>query len=195
MEIQAGVPGKLAPGVMAGLARYRHKVFIEKLGWELPSAQGLELDQYDRDDTLYVVARSPVGDVIGTARLLPTVRPYLLGEVFPQLMGGHPPPCDPEVWELSRFAATDVQSADGNALSQFSSPVVIALLEEVLMVAARHAVRRLITVSPLGVERLLRRYGFVACRAGPPLVINGHPIFACWIEVGQRLIRPACICG
>ena len=50
-------------------------------------------------------------------------------------------------------------------------------------IARRHGVQRIITVSPLGVERLLRREGFRAHRAGPPMVIGGHPIFACWIEV------------
>ncbi|MDI9690539.1 acyl-homoserine-lactone synthase, partial [Burkholderia cenocepacia] len=49
--------------------------------------------------------------------------------------------------------------------------------------AAERGVQRLITVSPLGIERLLRRAGFLAHRAGPPMIIDGHPIFACWIEV------------
>lgn len=186
MEILTGTPDVLAHGVMRSLAQYRHTVFVEKLGWNLLGQNGLELDQFDRDDTIYVVARGPENKIMGTARLLPTERPYLLGEVFPQLMGGHPPPCDPEVWELSRFAATDFQSAQGNALSQFSSPIVVELLQEALRVAACHGVRRLISVSPLGIERLLRRYGFVAHRAGPPMIINGHPIFACWIEVRHR---------
>jgi hypothetical protein len=43
--------------------------------------------------------------------------------------------------------------------------------------------QRLITVSPLGIERLIRRLGLQAHRAGPPMIIHGHAIFACWIEV------------
>ena len=46
--------------------------------------------------------------------------------------------------------------------------------------------QRLITVSPLGIERLLRREGFRAHRAAPPQIIDGHPIFACWIDVTPR---------
>jgi len=184
VEILTGKPVALAPDVMVAIARYRHRVFIEKLGWELSARNGLELDQFDHAETLYVAARDASGEIVGTARLLPTERPYLLGEVFPQLMGDAEPPCDPLVWELSRFAAADFFSGNGDALSQFSSPVAVELLEAVLTEAARHGIRRLITVSPLGIERLLRRYGFQARRAASPQLVGGQPVFACWIEVG-----------
>jgi len=188
LKISAGKPASLGPGLMEALARYRHRVFIDKLGWKLMANEGLELDQFDRDDTLYVVAHTHAGDVVGTARLLPTERPYLLGEIFPQLMAGAELPCDREVWELSRFAATDLSAPRESALSQFSSPIAVALLGYALRVAASHGVQRLITVSPLGVERLLRREGFAARRAAPPLVIDGHEVFACWIEATDSVL-------
>ncbi|MCR6480879.1 GNAT family N-acetyltransferase [Variovorax sp. ZS18.2.2] len=188
MEILAGRADALAPGLMSGLARYRHRVFVEKLGWNLACPDGAELDQFDRADTLYLVARRDDGELVGTARLLPTHRPYLLGDVFPQLMGASPLPNTPDVWELSRFAAVDFDARAAGPLSQFSSVITIDLLRKALSLAARKGVRRLISVSPLGVERLLRTAGFRARRAGPPLVINGQSIFACWIEVqGQPL--------
>ncbi len=152
------------------------------LGWELNTQNGLELDQFDHDDTLYVVAQDESGHVNGCARLLPTDQPYLLGDVFPQLLNGLPPPCTPEVWELSRFAAVDFANRTVSALGQFSSPIAVGLLQKSIEYAAAHGAKRIITVSPVGVERLLRRAGFRAHRAGPPMVIDGHPIFACWIE-------------
>lgn len=187
MDIIAGTRNTLAEDMMNGLARFRYQVFVETLGWDLPCSDGRELDQFDREDTVYLVARK--GDqVVGTARLLPTHRPYLLGEVFPQLMAQQPLPKDSAVWELSRFTAVDLDSTPvGGASRQFSSPIAVELLHSVLQFAAEHGVRRLITVSPLGIERLLRRAGFLAHRAGPPIVIDGHPIFACWIEVPQSL--------
>ncbi|MFT3803135.1 MAG: acyl-homoserine-lactone synthase [Burkholderiaceae bacterium] len=185
MEIIAGTPNTLAEDMMDGLARFRYRVFVEMLGWDLPCSDGLELDQFDREDTVYLVARNASG-VVGTARLLPTHRPYLLGEVFPQLTGGRPVPADASVWELSRFTTVDFNAAPvGGAARQFSSPIAVELLNSALKVAAENGARRLITVSPLGIERLLRRAGFLAHRAGPPMVIDGQPIFACWIEVPQ----------
>jgi len=182
MQVITGSPETLPNGMYSKVARYRHQVFVEQLGWQLHTRDGAELDQFDRPDTVYVVAQDDEGHVFGCARLLPTNRPYLLGEVFPQLLNGLLPPCSLDVWELSRFAAVDL-NGQAPMLGQFSSPVTIKLLQESIACAASYGAKRLITVSPIGVERLLRRAGFHAHRAGPPMVIGGHPIFACWIEL------------
>ncbi len=185
MEILAGTPALLSADVMSGLARYRHKVFVEKLGWELACEEGHEYDQFDHDKTTYVVAQSKNGAVVGSARLLPTSHPYLLGEIFPELMGGLPLPKSDDIWELSRFAAVDFDSdSKATPMLQYSSPVAIELMQSVIQLAASFGVERLIAVTHLGVERLLRRAGFIAHRAAPPVVVDGHPLFACWIEVG-----------
>lgn len=180
MNIATGTAGCLPREVYAGFARYRQKVFVERLGWQLNCDDGMELDQFDGPDTLYVIARSPAGKVIGGARLLPTTGRYLLAEVFPQLLGGRPAPCSPDVWEVSRFAAMDLDHVRDHDTG-FSSPAAIGLLEATIDAASDRGAQRLITVSPLGVERLLRKAGFDAYRAGPPTVVDGHPLFACWI--------------
>jgi len=183
MNLTVGQTDTLSRELYTKTAKYRYKVFIETLGWELQTRNGEELDQFDRPDTLYVVAQDEEGHVNGCARLLPSNRPYLLGEVFPQLMNGQPVPCSPDVWELSRFASVDFNAASTSALSQFSSELTIKLLHAAIDCAAAHGAKRLITVSPIGIERLLRRTGVHAHRAGPPMIIGGHPIFACWIEI------------
>lgn len=182
MQFISGEPRVLRPSLMVDMARYRHKVFVEKLGWQLECENSLEYDQFDRDDTVYVVAQNDAAEVIGTARLLPTTRPYLLSEVFPQLLHGAAPPSSPDVWELSRFAAVDFSTGTGSALEQFSSPIMMNLLRTSMASAAARGAKRFITVSPLGVERLLRRLGFQAHRLAPPLIVDGHPIFACSIS-------------
>ncbi|WP_332879236.1 acyl-homoserine-lactone synthase [Massilia sp. S19_KUP03_FR1] len=165
--------------------QYRQKVFVETLGWDLQTRDGMELDQFDRPDTLYLVSQDDDGIVNGCARLLPTHQPYLLGEVFPELMQGQALPRSPDVWELSRFAAVDFHARGGSALAQFSSGIAVQLLRQAINCAAAHGAKRLITVSPIGIERLLRHTGVHAHRAGPPMIIDGHPIFACWIEVDE----------
>jgi hypothetical protein len=37
---------------MADVARYRHEIFVEALGWRLQSASALKYDQFDREDTV-----------------------------------------------------------------------------------------------------------------------------------------------
>lgn len=187
MNVIAGVPKQLPEGVFSGVSRYRHRVFVEKLGWQLKTQNGIELDQFDRPDTIYIVCQDEYGQINGCARLLPTDKPYLLGEVFPQLLNGLPPPCSSEVWEISRFAAVDFNQPVTSVESQFSSPITVRLLQESIACAIAHGAKRLITVSPVGVERLLHRVlrqsGYIVHRVGPPMIVGGHPIFSCWIEL------------
>lgn len=183
MRFLSGTPSDLQPGLVTSVARFRHKVFVQKLGWQLQCENALEYDQFDRDDTVYVVAQNDAEEIVGTARLLPTIRPYLLGEVFPQLLNGLPPPASAEIWELSRFAAIDFNAKTTCALGQFSSSIAVDLLRASLKSASAHGAKRLITVSPLGIERLLRCAGISAHRAGPPVIVDGSPIFACWISI------------
>lgn len=96
------------------------------------------------------------------------------------------PPHSEEIWELSRFAAVDLNKAGTPATHQLSSPIAIGLLNGVIHCAKTLGAKRLITVSPIGIERLLRHAGFRAHRAGPPMVLGGHPLFACWIEVNGQ---------
>lgn len=182
MDIVSGTLEVLPRGVYSKVGQYRHKVFVEQLGWDIPTQDGMELDQFDRPDTMYVVAQDSEGEVFGCARLLPTTRPYLLGELFPQLLNGLPPPSSPWLWELSRFAAVDYRSQTILETNQVSSPIAIKLLKESICCAAAQGAKQLITVSPVGVIRLLRMAGFQIPRVGPSKVIHGHPVLACWIE-------------
>lgn len=190
MDIVSGSKADMPDGLYAELAIYRHKVFVEMLGWELHTDCSYELDQFDRPDTVYVIVRDDAHRITGCARLLPTTKPYLLAEFFPQLLNGLPAPCAEDVWELSRFAAVDVTDASRTARDQLSSPVAVTLLQNAIQTASILGARRLITVSPIGVERLLRQAGFRAQRAGPPMVIGGHPLFGCWIDVESERRPP-----
>ena len=56
--------------------RQRHKVFKERLKWQVPSVDGLEFDEYDHPETLYLLCHDDAGRQIGSARILPTTGPY-----------------------------------------------------------------------------------------------------------------------
>lgn len=184
MDIITGNSANLSGNLYTRVAHYRHKIFIERLGWELVTKNNEELDQFDRPDTIYIIAQDHNEQIQGCARLLPTDKPYLLGEVFPQLIPqGMPLPNSSDIWELSRFAAVDLESQNSASVGQFSSSIAIGLLQAAIDCAAAQGAKRIITVSPVGVERLLRKAGFNAHRAGPPMIIDGYPLFACWIEV------------
>ncbi|MDX1368499.1 acyl-homoserine-lactone synthase [Pseudomonas sp.] len=164
------------------MGRYRYEVFIERLGWDLKTPEQFECDQFDVDDAHYVIAENGQGDINGCARLLPTTRPYLLSEVFAPLLGGKPSPRGDDIWELSRFAALDLGRASCRG-EQASSDSAIALLKAAMTYAQQRGVTSLVSVSPLGVERLLKRGGIRFERLAPPRVINTQSLFACRMSV------------
>lgn len=103
--------------LVASFLRLRKDVFIEKLDWQLYHADAMEFEQYDRLDTVYIIAHE--GDrVLGGARLLRTDRTmgiysYMLRDAFHELLPAIPPEvCESEppqsesVWELTRFFST-----------------------------------------------------------------------------------------
>lgn len=161
---------------------YRYCVFVERLNWTLPSAgAGLEVDQFDRDDTYHVCVRD-AGATIGYARLLPTTEPYLLSEVFPELMDGASIPRSPAVWELSRFCSVDLRSpSESRRQADFWG--CQAVLRAAVQCALEHGVSRLIAVSAVAMERILSRLGVNASRASPTMQLHGHNVFAFWIDL------------
>lgn len=183
MGITAGQTAELSEQLLSDMARQRHEVLFGVQGWDRQFGGGQALDEFDRPDTVYVVGQDEAGKPNGCVRLLPTIRPYPLASTLPGLLNGMPAPCSPEVWELSRLSAVDFNARTAAALSQYSSETAVKLLKAALATAACLGAKQVITVAPVGVERLLRRAGILARRSGPPLIVDGHPLFACWIAL------------
>jgi acyl-homoserine lactone synthase len=83
--------------------RLRHEIFVGERQWTaLQRPDEREIDAYDNDDTVYLLALD--GErVIGGHRLYPTTKPNMIGEVFPHLAGVRGAPSDPLIWEWSRY--------------------------------------------------------------------------------------------
>jgi len=184
LTILEGTASELRAVTEAELAAYRYEVFVQSLGWKLPCDPGIERDQFDRNDTVYVVAKESDGSIGGCARLLPTTKPYLLAEVFPQLLGQTPPPSDTSVWELSRFST---QSRSGVPFGRDEMRRrFCTLFAAVVEAATERGATRLITFTALGVERILRSIGMHAHRLGPPQLVDSEPVLAMWIELDDQ---------
>jgi N-acyl-L-homoserine lactone synthetase len=145
--------------------------------------EGIERDEYDNDNTIYFVVQDAIGNVTACTRLLPTVTPCMLHHLFGELLGDNPPPRDPRVWELSRFATSVRKSGDGRALA-LSEPT-LQLLREVLHFAGRHGVERLVLVTSVAIERLLIRSGFPVHRVAAPCRMPDGLFVALFIDVEE----------
>lgn len=83
--------------------RIRHEVFVNERGWKaVERMDGRDIDAFDRDDTVYLVAID--GDrVVGGQRLVPTTAPHMLSEIFSDLAAVRGVPTGSSIWEASRY--------------------------------------------------------------------------------------------
>jgi acyl-homoserine lactone synthase len=89
----------------------RRHVFVDLLKWDVPVLDGrFELDEFDDGHATYVIVADEAGDHLGSARLLPTTRPHILGSLFSNLCAA-PPPVGPRVFEITRFCLSRRQNA------------------------------------------------------------------------------------
>ena len=83
--------------------RLRHEIYVKERGWTaLESEDGLEMDDYDDERTIYCLAIDDSGEVLGGLRLYPTTGPHLLLDHFPNLVDGEIPR-GPDIYELTRY--------------------------------------------------------------------------------------------
>lgn len=186
MQTTYAKASQLKLGELNQVFSYRHAIFVERLGWDLPSAgAGLEIDQFDRPDTFHVVGRDRHGQACGYARLLPTTQSYLLGEVFPALLDGAPIPRSPSVWEVSRFCSVELDAPAGRQ-RQADLWGCQAMLRATVQCALEQGATHLIAVSTIAMERILQRLAVHAYRAGPTMDMYGHRVFAFWIRLDDK---------
>ena len=108
--------------------RFRHKIFVEEAGWEpLRKPDGLERDAFDDEYAIHMLLYDQ-RQLVGYQRLLPTVRPYLLTEIYPQLCDG-PPPASESTYELTRFAVDRVYRGDEMSISWAVAKLVLGYVE------------------------------------------------------------------
>jgi acyl homoserine lactone synthase len=62
------------------------------------------------------------------------------------------------------------------------------MLASVVECAAKLGARQLIGVTFLSMERLFRRIGVHAHRAGPAQRIDGRMVVACWIDIDSQTL-------
>ena len=71
--------------LLAGMFADRKRLFVDLLGWDVPSDGEHEIDRFDDAHARYLIAMDGKGEHIGSLRLLPTARPHLLGTLFTAL--------------------------------------------------------------------------------------------------------------
>lgn len=135
----------------------RHRVFRERMGWDVNSRGGRERDVYDLHNPVYLLATDEHGEVYGTWRLLPTTGPYMLRDIFGEVFADAPKPADPFVWEISRFAVEPGPGGEDRrgTLNRLTSELFAGCVEWALL----FGIREIVVVYDARVARLLNYLG------------------------------------
>jgi acyl-homoserine lactone synthase len=109
--IESGSGGPCGNHTLKAMFEDRRSVFVDLLKWDVPVLDGrFELDEFDDPNATYLIIANDEGDHLGSARLLPTTRPHILGSLFADLCAG-PPPTGPDIVEITRFCLSRRQCA------------------------------------------------------------------------------------
>lgn len=107
--------------------RLRYDSIIKRQGWDVPTIKDLEYDSYDNPAATYLIKRDGSGQAVGSSRLYPTDRPYMLQQSFSHLVTKIDIPSSLDVWEGSRFCVAKNLSPDER--KKIIQEIVIGYLE------------------------------------------------------------------
>jgi len=114
--------------------RQRASVFKDKLGWSVDvDENGFEKDRYDTTDSVYLLhIDEESGEVLGSLRLLSTMGPTLLRDVFSDTLPSNFDFESPRIWECTRFAVDESVfegRTDGLTTARVASEMLFAIGE------------------------------------------------------------------
>jgi acyl homoserine lactone synthase len=150
------------PTVVTELQRLRKTLFVDHLGWELPTRGDLEIDDFDGPSASYCALYQDE-ILVGGFRAIRTDHPYLAQSVFPHLASVRDYPRRRDVWEISRFGLLPDHTCE--ELARLNYGLMFHFAQE------RQA-SALVAIADLVHERYLRAIGVRTRRYGPPQVIG-----------------------
>jgi acyl-homoserine lactone synthase len=163
--------------------RDRKAVFVDRLKWDVPVVDGIyEIDQFDIDDAIYLVATDPKHQHhLGSVRLLPSKGPHLLGDVFPHLCDQAVPVGD-DVWEITRMCTHPSKELDALAIRRL---LVVALCEFGLL----YGIRTYTVVTHMQMVSALIAVGWECEPLGEPQLVAGDMVGALAIKISPATLQ------
>ena len=160
--------------------RDRKRVFVDWLKWKIPTVNGThEIDRFDGDEAVYLLETDRAGQHLASIRLLPTTKPHLFSEVFPQLCEG-PVPSGSNIWELTRFCVSpDMVKTDGQRLMNL-------MWTSVVEYALSHGIAQYSCVTHIAFLSTILSAGWDTTPLGLPQMVDdglvGAVLFKIWPE-------------
>jgi len=164
--------------------KFRHEAFVEEAGWgNLRRPDGREIDQFDTDDTIHVIAMKD-GYIQAYSRLNPTMKPHVLSEVYPHL-ASRGLVREQSAWEWSRMGTAKRARNDGKG---WSGPIGF-LVRCISYVALENHIDTLIwQAHPVWITRA-SELGFDPEPMGLPQKIAGQRVVAVKMAVDEKVFQ------
>lgn len=176
---------------IAEMHRLRHRVFKERLNWDVQVSGDMEIDEFDALHPVYLLQRANDGCIQGCVRLLPSSGPTMLRDTFPVLLDGASAPASWTIWESSRFALDT--HADAPKAAHGIASATYELFAGMIEFGLSRRLTEIITATDARMERILRRAGWPLRRIGKPRAFGNTVAVAGYLEVSVESL--ACICG
>lgn len=163
--------------VLRAMFAARKRVFVDLLRWDVPVLDDLyEVDQFDVPSARYLVLASRDGDHLGSTRLLPSMRPHILGTLFAHLCEEAVPQAD-DIFEITRFCLD--RRLKARERREVRDTLICALVDHALATG----INRYTAIADLGWVQQILSFGWRSRPLGVPLIDRGVPISALEIEI------------
>ena len=164
--------------------RNRADVFYERLRWDVIVKDGYERDQFDEEGPLYLISvDDDTGEYQGSLRLLPTIGPNMLRDVFPFLLREDEIVESATIWEVSRICT--IPSASPEKHRNGVGPAFGELIAGIGEAAIRYGWTQVVAVFDARVYRVLRAAGCKPQIIGAPTRIGKTLSFAGLFDTGE----------
>jgi acyl-homoserine lactone synthase len=171
-------------GALMEMHHDRKQVFVDRFGWRLPAkGSWLEVDQFDDDFAVYLLARSAEGRHQGSVRLLPSSRPHMMDTLFSCLCPDGVPSGD-DIWEISRLV-TNPTDASGTSVLKVHRLLALALVE----FAAANRINAYSLVAEASKVPALLSVGWGVMPIGLPTMVEGAELQALRIDLQPHTLE------
>jgi N-acyl-L-homoserine lactone synthetase len=167
----------------------RYRVFTQRLKWtsdQSSQMQEIERDEFDNDDAEYMVICNRQGDVVAGLRLLKTTQRHLLGDVFGHMVRGVSPRGQ-RVREVTRFVVDPCRERTNG-----DDTLVLQLVWGLQTYGLMTGLSRYVSLSYVGIERILKSAGCLFQRLGDPVSIDGRLSVALEFQISSE-VRDRCV--
>lgn len=164
--------------LLRSMFRQRKVVFIDTLGWDLKTVDGdMEVDEFDTDHTNYVISSDDGEDCLGSMRLIPSMQPHLMSEVFPHMCRNGVPRHE-TIWESTRSSCHHA-GLDSSGVNRIMSELYYGMIESSIL----YGFKQITFVANMKIVAGLARIGWDMLPLGIPQYIDKEINIAMAINV------------